>query len=116
MEFEALFAGSLLTFVLLVSMHLVLWPYRARLRRVHSYTIGVTCIGCGVTLTAFLLEQWIIAITFWVVTGPGGFAIAVAWWLREGGDGLSIADDIIARAKRGIARAAVPREPNDRRN
>jgi hypothetical protein len=115
MEFEAIFTGSFLTFVLLVAAHLILWPYRARLRRVHSYVVGVSMIGVGVTMTAFLLGQWIIAITFWAVSGPGGFAVIVAWWLREGGKGLSV-DDILEHAKRGISRAAVPGESDHRRN
>lgn len=118
MEFQAVFAGSFLTCILLIVAHVALWPYRDRMRRVHSYIVGTACIGVGITLTALLLQQWIIAITFWSVAGPGGFAIAAAWWIRGVGvreEGVSIADDIIARAK-GIGRAAVSREPDDRRN
>ena len=115
MEFEAVFAGSFLTFILLITAHLILWPYRARMRRVHSYTVGTFLIGVGVTMTAFLLGQWIIAITFWCVTGPGGFAVIIAWWLREGGEGLSV-DDILEHARKGISRAAVPGESDNRRN
>lgn len=120
MEFEAIFAGSLLTLILLVTLHLILWPYRAIMRRVHAYVVGVTCIGMGVTLAAFLMQQWIVAITFWAVTGPGGFAVSALWlwrWIiEERGKGNSRAQRIIQRAEERLNRAVASGESDDRRN
>ena len=120
MEFQAIFAGSLLTLVLLLTLHVSLWPYRKIMRRVHSYVVGTACIGVGVTLAAFLMGQWLIAITFWAVTGPGGFAVATAWLVRwiieERGKSDSTAARIIARAEERLSRAVVSGEPGDRRN
>lgn len=120
MEFQAIFTGSLLTLILLVASHLLLWPYRKIMRRVHSYVIGTACIGLGITLAAFLLNQWIIAITFWAVAGPGGFAIASAWLIRwiieERGRGDSMAARIIQVAEERLNRAVVSGESDNRRN
>lgn len=120
MEFQAIFAGSLLTLTLLVTAHLLLWPYRKIMRRVHSYVVGVTCIGVGITLSAFLMGQWIVAIAFWAVAGPGGCAIATAWLIRwvieERNRGDSMAARIIQRAEERLNRAVVSGEPDDRRN
>jgi hypothetical protein len=120
MEFQAIFAGSLLTLILLVSLHFALWKYRKIMRRVHNYVIGTACIGLGVTLAAFLLNQWLIAITFWAVAGPGGFAIAAAWLIRwiieERGKGDSMAARIVQIAEERLNRVVVPGESNDRRN
>lgn len=120
MEFQSIFAGALLTMTLLIAEHIALWPYRHIIRRVHAYVIGTASIGVGVTLVAFLLNQWLIAIVFWAVCGPGGFAIASAWlvrWLieeRKRGD--TAAARIIARAEETLNRAIVSREHDDRRN
>lgn len=120
MEFQAIFAGSLLTLILLMSEHFLLWPYRKIMRRVHSYVLGTASIGLGVTLAAFLMDQWLIALTFWFVAGPGGFAVAAAWLIRwvieERGKGDTIAALIIARAEEKLNRAIVSGEPRDRRN
>lgn len=120
MEFQAIFSGALLTLILLVTAHFILWPYRMIMRRVHSYVVGVTCIGMGVTLAAFLMEHWIVAITFWAVTGPGGLAIASAWLIRwmiaERGRGDSMAARIIQVAEERLNRAVVSGESDDRRN
>lgn len=120
MESQSIFAGSLLTLILLITAHLLLWPYRKIMRRVHSYVVGTTCIGVGITLAAFLMGEWIIAITFWAVAGPGGLAIATAWLIRwiveERAQGDSMAAHIIQRAEERLNRAVVSGEPNDRRN
>jgi hypothetical protein len=120
MEFQSIFTGSLLTLVLLVTSHLLLWPYRKIVRRVHAYVIGTTCIGVGVTLAAFLMGEWIIAITFWAVTGPGGLAIASAWLIRwiieERGKNDSMAARIIQVAGERLNRAVTSGESDDRRN
>ena len=120
MEFQAIFAGSLLTLVLLITAHLLLWPYRTIMRRVHSYVVGTTCIGVGVTLAAFLMGQWVIAITFWAVAGPGGCAVASAWLIRwiveERAAGNGMAARIIQRAEERLNNAVVSGERDDRRN
>lgn len=120
MEFQAIFAGSLLTLTLLITAHFLLWPYRKIMRRVHSYVVGTTCIGVGVTLAAFLMEQWIVAITFWAVCGPGGLAIAGMWlarWIIEEREkGNSMAARIIQRAETRLSNGVVPGESDDRRN
>ena len=120
MEFQAIVAGSLLTMTLLIAEHLSLWPYRHIIRRVHAYVIGTASIGVGITLVAFLLDEWLIAIVFWAVCGPGGFAIAAAWLIRwvieERQNGDTAAARIIARAEERLTRAIVPGEQGDRRN
>ena len=120
MEFQAIVAGSLLTLVLLIAEHLALWPYRRIMRRVHAYVIGTASIGMGVTLVAFLLDQWLIAIVFWSVCGPGGFAVAGLWlgrWvIEERQKGDTAAARIIARAEERLNRAIVSGESHDRRN
>ena len=120
MEFQAIFAGSFLTLTLLVAFHFLLWPYRKIMRRVHSYVVGTACIGVGVTLAAFLMDQWIVAITFWAVTGPGGLAVASAWLIRwiidERAGGASMAARIIQRAEERLSNAVVSGESDNRRN
>ena len=120
MEFQAIFAGSLLTLILLTALHFLLWPYRKIMRRVHSYVVGTACIGVGVTLAAFLLGDWLIAITFWAVCGPGGLVIASAWLIRwiieELAAGNNMAARIIARAEERLNNAVVSGESDDRRN
>ena len=106
--------------VLLLASHLTLWPYRHIMRRVHSYVIGTACIGVGVTVAAFLMQQWIVAITFWFVAGPGGFAIATAWlvrWVLEERDRSdTAARALIAHAEERLNRGIVSGEPDNRRN
>lgn len=120
MEFQAIFAGSLLTLVLLVTAHFLLWPYRKIMRRVHSYVVGTACIGLGITLAAFLMGQWIVAITFWAVAGPGGCAVATAWLVRwiveEKRNGSSMAARIIQRAEEKLTNGVVSGESDSRRN
>lgn len=81
-EFASVLAGAILSTALLLAAHLGLWPHRARVHPVAAYTIGTTCLGLGATVTAGLLDIWLIAITFWTLAGCGGALIASCWWVR----------------------------------
>ena len=74
--------GCVITMALLLSAHLGLWPYQHRLHRVANYTIGVSCILIGFTVTCALLDAWLYAVLAWGHAGAGGVVIAVAWWVR----------------------------------
>lgn len=118
-QFSAIFAGSLLTLILLVCLHLFLWPYQKVLHRLHSYVVGIASIGAGITLTALLLNQWIVAIAFWAIVGPGGFAVAIAYWIRGVEDGRKKYREAAARILRRSEERlnhAVQGKPDDHRN
>jgi hypothetical protein len=78
----AILTGSIVALALLFAEHVALWPYQERLHQVARYVIGTATIGIGVTLTAALLNVWLIAIAFWCVAGPGGALIVSLWWAR----------------------------------
>ncbi len=108
----AIAAGSAATFLLLLAMHLICWPYRAKMHRTHAYVVGVSCIGAGLFVTAALLEQWLIFIAFVGVGLPGGLLILAAWWVR-GALGPTPADVIGKRVENA---RAVLGKPDDRNN
>lgn len=76
----AIFLGSCLASALLILSHLALWQRRLSLSA--RYTVGVACIGVGVTISAALLAEWIVAIVFWPVAGAGGATVVVLHWWR----------------------------------
>lgn len=108
----AIFVGSVVTFLLLLAMHLICWPYRAKMHRTHAYVVGVSCIGAGLFVTAALLEQWLIFVAFVGVGLPGGLLILAAWWVR-GALGPTPADTI---RKRTEDARAILGKPDDRSN
>lgn len=109
----AIAAGATLTFFALLAMHLICWPYRAKMHRTHAYVVGVSCIGAGLFVTAALLEQWLIFVAFVGVGLPGGLLILAAWWVR-GALGPTPAETIRKRTE--APAHAVPRERVDRDN
>lgn len=75
-----IFLGSCLASALLTLSHLALWQRRLSLSA--RYTVGVACIGVGVTISAALLAEWIIAIVFWPVASAGFATVVVLHWWR----------------------------------
>ena len=103
--------------MVLLALHIALWPYREQISKPEAYIIGLGTVGGAVTMIAALLGDWRIAIVFWAVAGAGGVSVGGAYLYRA----LStIRDHRRATAQRIITRAEeqlrVSSEPDDRRN
>lgn len=77
--------GSAVSAVAIAAAHLLLWPRRLSL--VWRYTVGVCCIGVGVSAVAVKRRDQELAITFWAVAGAAGATTAVLHrWREERGE------------------------------
>jgi hypothetical protein len=73
--------GMATTAVTIVAAHLLLWPQRLSL--VWRYTIGICCIGAGISVTAAQRRDKELAVTFWAMAGAAGATTAVLHKWRE---------------------------------
>lgn len=115
----AIIIGVLLSTLLLVAEHLILWSIRLPL--VVRYTIGTATLGIGLSIACWLHGAWFGAVAFWAIAGAGGVAVGCLhlWRDRHAQYPRDIDDAFAAGQLAGRVQGEIhgtPRERPDRRN
>lgn len=105
--------GAVITTLLALSIHLILWPNQKTLPPPAISAIAIAIHGIGFSLAALLAgDYWMLA-AFWFTVGPAGAVICVAWWVRKQRDHQATVDRALG-ALQGGSRG--PERPDPRRN
>lgn len=112
--------GALLTLLLLLAEHVLLW--KVKLWLPIRYALGVGALNAGTTLAAGLAGEWFAVVVVWVLAVVGGLLVGGlhAWRVWRGEHPADIDDafaagQLVTRAREG-AQHGPAREPRDRRN
>ncbi len=89
-----LIAGALLSTLILLAEHLLLW--RVALKLTTRYALGTAALGAGLTLAAVLAGEWF-ALSFWgfAVVG-GGVVEGLHRWRASRGEAAPDIEDAFA--------------------
>lgn len=88
-ELLAISIGAVVAAALLIVEHVTLWQQPWTLSRPASYAVGTATLGLGISITAALLNQPLIAYVFWGVAIPAGAMVIIAYWMRAKLDSLT---------------------------